>query len=289
MSPPAIRYPLPTFVMLVIVGLLAWKGEALTRSFRRTVASRLAEAVAGPSPPASSSAQKLVAPLSRRILLLHDGTRVSRLPDGQELEPIRLRQFMDVFDVWPLKGATTHYRVGNRNPIGWIRAEDALEWSTRLAVRLKIPTAGRPPVSRPVLEWSEGRIRIATWDEWHPWQVVATADQFDDSLYENAVWGVWISREELLALIGRLGRAKTSEAAEEYRLRAIVGQIALGREWSAEEIAAIRDFLPSECVKPSDRPLAKSLELLAIRNEQWEFEASWSGLSFGFLPLSELP
>ncbi len=42
---PPIRYPLPTLVLLLVLGLLAWRGESMTRPWRSALAEQLASAI----------------------------------------------------------------------------------------------------------------------------------------------------------------------------------------------------------------------------------------------------
>src|SRR6516165_9330253 len=102
--PPPIRYPLPTLVALVLLGLLVWRGEAWTRSMRSALAARLTRAVEGPPPPHSDHPQVVAGPIIRRALLLHDDVPVADWPGGPKSEAIRYRMFVDVYDVWPVAG-----------------------------------------------------------------------------------------------------------------------------------------------------------------------------------------
>ena len=89
--------------------------------------------------------------------------------------------FVDVYDTWPSPGPVTHLRVGNRKPIGWIKASDALAWDTRLVVRVaggpvddcrtrrerRVGSAvevGTGPDSRSSGGIKKGRSRSPTWD-----------------------------------------------------------------------------------------------------------------------------
>src|SRR5690242_6690914 len=113
---PPIRYPLPTLVALMLLGLLVWRGEAWTRSLRAAFAARLSRAVEGPPLPHSDRPQIVAGPIVRRALLLHDDVPVSDRPGGPASQTIRHRMIVDIYDVWPLTGQATHYRVGTRRP-----------------------------------------------------------------------------------------------------------------------------------------------------------------------------
>src|SRR5262245_31594776 len=116
---PPIRYPLPTLIALVVLALALWRGEAWTRPLRAALAARLARAVEGPPVPHSDRPQVVAGPIFRKGLLLHDDVAVASRPGGPpvELDTIRHRMFVDIYDAWPLTGAATDYRVGNRRPI----------------------------------------------------------------------------------------------------------------------------------------------------------------------------
>src|SRR2546423_963051 len=101
---PPIRYPLPTLLLLLLVGLAAWGGEKATRPLRAALAGRFTRAVEGPPIPSSTRPQVVAGPIVRRALLLHDDVAVSGRPGGPPTETIRLRMFVDVYDVWPLQG-----------------------------------------------------------------------------------------------------------------------------------------------------------------------------------------
>ena len=93
---PPIRYPLPTLVALVLLGLLVWRGEAWTRSLRAAFTARLSRAVEGPPPPHSDRPQIVAGPIVRRALLLHDDVPVSDRPGGPASQTIRRRLFADL-------------------------------------------------------------------------------------------------------------------------------------------------------------------------------------------------
>ncbi|SIO67248.1 hypothetical protein SAMN05444166_8300 [Singulisphaera sp. GP187] len=300
---PPIRYPLPTFVLLVILGLLAWRGETMTRPLRSSLAERWQRQFAGPPVPNSTEPKVVAGPIVRKALLLHDAVATSDRPSGAPSEPIRLRMFVDIYDIWPLSGPPDFYRVGNRRPIGWVNANDLLPWDTRLVVHspevestsaVANPSKDRPrPPSRPalpVLSWTADTVEVATWDESLPWQSVKGRTPIRITQLRPDDWGVWISRPELLSLLRRTG-PNPPEPAKLTRLRAILGRLSDDRPLSAQAQAATIAFLPVQVFTSRDDSLSllDSNEALARANENWSPEASWGGLSFQFLPLSTLP
>src|SRR3954453_1465283 len=96
---PPIRYPLPTLVLLCVLGLVAWRGERMTRPLRAAWAARLQRAREGPPVPSSRDPQVVSGPIVRKALLLHDDVTASVRPGGPPEETIRLRMFVDVYDV----------------------------------------------------------------------------------------------------------------------------------------------------------------------------------------------
>ncbi|WP_406696651.1 hypothetical protein V5E97_37270 [Singulisphaera sp. Ch08] len=300
---PPIRYPLPTLVLLVVLGLLAWRGEVMTRPLRSALTTRWQRQFEGPPVPNSTEPKVVVGPIVRKALLLHDDVSTSDRPGGTPAEPIRLRMFVDIYDVWPLSGSPDFYRVGNRRPIGWVRASDLLPWETRLVVHAPEGEttsananiqADQPPLKSlpalPVLTWTADSIEVATWDDSLPWQSVNRHRQIQIADIAPDDWGVWISRPELLSLLRRTG-PNPAEPAKLTRLRAILGRLSDDRPFSAQDQAAATAFLPAQVFTSSNNPLSilESNESLARANENWKPEASWGGLSFQFLPLSALP
>jgi hypothetical protein len=296
---PPIRYPLPTLVIVILVALAAWKGEVLSRPLRSALASRVRRAFEGPPIPHSEAAQVVAGPIVRRALLLHDDVAASDRPGGRPAETIHLRMFVDIYDVWPLDGEPAAYRVGNRRPIGWVGSGDLLPWNTRLVVR---PPAGAhlvgpsdtalPPcdgkTAYPVLSWSSEVVEIACWDPTAPWTRLQARVHCRRTDLPPERWGVWLSRDELLALLRRANAARSSEARQIARLGAIVGQINDDRALSADSLARAREFLPS-AVFDDDASDGKAAARLARLNQDWSPEASWSGLTFQSIPLRDLP
>jgi|GEM_PF-2102365 len=290
---PPIRYPLPTLFVIVLLGLIIWRGEPSTRPLRTALAERWHRRTEGPPIPRSTRPQQLAGPVVRRGLLLRDDVPISDRPGGPSTEAVRLRMFVDIYDVWPLTGTPTHYRVGNRRPIGWASANDLLPWSTRLVVRAPGANPSRDSSgdskrpALPVLSWNADTIEVASWEESRPWQVVEARVRLPLASLPPEDWGVWISRPELLTLLRKTG-PDLSEPPEVVRLRALIGRLTDDRPLTAAELAKIRGFLPA-AVLPSHMPVLQASEALARANENWTPEATWSGISFQFLPLSMLP
>jgi hypothetical protein len=283
---PPIRYPLPMLVALVLLGLLLWRGEAWTRSLRAALTARLSRAVEGPPLPHSDRPQIVAGPITRRALLLHDDVPVADRPGGPLLETIRRRMFVDVYDVWPLSGDPTHYRVGNRRPLGWVNAADLLPWNTRLVIRRN----GASP-SLPVLGQSTDAVEVAVWDDDQPWSALGRREWIRASNLTPPSWGVWLSRDELLALLRRTlalagGRAETRE---KLHFRAVLGRIHDDRPLSDEDLQAARAVLPHPAMVIASGSPNEASEHLARINEEWAPEVSWGGLSFRFIPLEALP
>ncbi len=303
MTPPPIRYPLPMLLAILVLGLLAWKGEAWSRPWREAMASGLDRAVHGPPPPASTAPQRLAGPVTRRVLLLEPGVAATDRPEGSTVETIRSRMFADVFDVWPRSGPPTHFRIGNRRAIGWVPASKALEWSSRLTVRPasgSLALADSPggvagaaqavaAVPMPVLEVRADAVKVAAWSVERPWSEVAAVGWLPRGEVSDESWGVWLNRDELLALMGRALNPDGSEPIESASWKAITGRPTDPRPLSNTDRKAVAAWLgpiPNSTARPDPSALS---EALARVNEQWSAEASWGGLEFRAVPLSLFP
>jgi len=288
---PPIRYPLPTALALVIASLLIWRGEAWTRAWRLEVASRVGRAVNGPPVPRSSRPQVVAGPMIRRGLLLRDATPVLDRPRGSKTEIIDRRMFVDLYDEWPDAAKPSHYRVGNRSPIGWVAADSLLPWNTRLVVR---PPSGRlildgkevqvGKVACPVLHWRSDAVELAIWSKEQPWETLGRRGWVRLADLPVDAWGVWISQVELPNLL-RLALGGDSEVV---RLRVMLGRIAAADPLTRNDVDLARPALPALVFAPETyRPSA--VERLAEANARPQADARWSGLSFRFLPLTDLP
>ena len=296
---PPIRYPLPTMLAVLLASLLAWKGAGWSKQWRSEMAGRLRLAVEGPPVPNSPRPQVVAGSMTRRALLLLDETPVTARPNGPTVETIDRRMFVDVYDTWPSPGPVSHVRVGNRRPIGWVKATDVLEWDTRLVLRLP---GGRLKLSRsrelestrevevgpmalPVVGWAARAVEVAVWDPARPWSTVARRGWVRSGDLPPEAWGVWISQVELPIL---LGLANRGDSPSMVRLRAVLGRLAENRSWTAADLDAAREALPP-AVFSGEPDAGIAAGRLAEANARPTSDASWSGLTFRFLPLSDLP
>ncbi len=260
MKLPPIRYPLPMILGLGLAILLAWSVHGLALSAWNAVAAGFKRAVEGPSVPSSNEPMELIEGIPRRGLLLREMTPAREKPDGAVAETIRHRMFVDIYDVWPLSGEPTHYRVGNRRAIGWVEARDLLPWSTRLVRRpagdvLNLSErAGQPPSRRvpaskallPILDWSGDSIREAVWKPAASWSEVETTGwELVESVEEDNL-GLLLSREEVLELMRVLIAPEASaDEGSDLRLRAVSGRLLSPRSMGTKERADLREALPS--------------------------------------------
>lgn len=299
---PPIRYPLPTLVLALAAALVVWRGERMTRPLRSALAGRIARVVDGPPVPSSPEPQVVAGPIVRRALLLHGDVTVSPRPGSAPSDVIRLRMFVDIYDVWPLRGEPSWYRVGNRKAVGWVRSADLLPWNTRLVVHPPEGTIARgrlaPDVkgvaldgrtSYPVVDWKPEGVEIAVWKGSSPWQELTRNFWVENDVLSPAAWGVWLSREEVLALLLRPTDTLSTSECQRLRLRAILGRLADHRPVSDQDLAAARRVLPPQAFEAAPPDSPPSSEALARVNADWTAEASWSNLTFRFVPLSALP
>ncbi len=295
---PPIRYPLPTMVLLVLASLLTWKGAEWTRGWRAEMASRLHRAVEGPPVPSSNRPQVVVGPITRRALLLRDDLPATARPGGSVVETIDRRMFADVYDTWPEPGPPTHLRLGNRKPIGWVAARDALIWNTRLVVKLpagSLEVLDAPEVSAsrhvdvgagvlPAIGWTDKAVEIALWKPDRPWAEVQSRAWVRFGGLPPGSWGVWISQVEMPILL----RLALDGDPEVVRLRAVLGRLADGRSWTRADVEAARPGLPPFVLAPNPDGKA-AVGRLAEANARDSADASWSGLSFRWISLGDLP
>ena len=297
--PPPIRYPLPTLLALALLSLVAWRGEAWTRGWRSDWSNRFRRAVEGPPVPSSSRPRVVAGPIVRRALLLGEETVASSRPGGPASEKIERRMFVDVYDTWPSPGPVTHIRVGNRSPIGWIKASEALLWNTRLVVRVpggKLTMADAPggaglvvDVGRlvlPVVAWEPGgSVEVAVWDEARPWSALTRTGWVRGGDLPTEAWGVWISQSELPNL---LQRAIEGGDPALVRLSAVLGLLSTNRRLTPADLGAARPALPPVVFSAGAGSLDAAGKL-AEANARPSSDAGWSGLTFRFLPLGDLP
>jgi hypothetical protein len=298
---PPIRYPLPTLIVLLAGSLMIWRGEVWTRPLRAALTARLSRAVEGPPVPSSDRPQVVSGPIFRRALLLHDDVSAAVRPGGPTVETIRHRMSVDIYDVWPLTGEPTHYRVGNRRPIGWVGAADLLPWNTRLVIRnptLPVMLAEKPDLatpaatsvgrsSLPVISWTPEAVRVAVWTSDHPWSEIDRRGWLPITSLTPDRWAVWLSREELLALIRRT--LASSESPQTIRVRALLGRLLDDRPLGEADLQAARAALPIPAFAIAAPSAAEASDRLARANERWSSEDTWGGLSFQSIALEDLP
>lgn len=304
MNPPPIRYPLPTLVGLALLGLALWRGADLARPAWDAVATRMKRLVEGPPVPSSDTPQVVAGPVIRRVLLLHGDTPAAARPDGPAAETIRHRGLFDVYDVWPLKGTPTHYRIGNRRAIGWVGAGDVLPWSTRLVVRppsgsiLLADKAGASEgrsfqvgsVSLPVVGWDADGVQLTAWADGKPWTEAAGTGWAARSSVPAGAWGVLLSREELLALMEEMLDDSADPArVAATRLRAVLGKLLDPTPLDPATVASAGVSLPPGVLARDDGSRGEKAARLSLLNERWTPEAAWGGFEFAVVPLSDLP
>ncbi len=289
--PPPIRYPLPTMIALLLAGLIAWRGEVWTRSWRAEIATRVERVVHGPPVPRSTRPQVVAGPIVRRGLLLRDGVPLADRPRGATTGTIDRRMFVDIYDEWPDATKPTFFRVGNRQPLGWIAAADLLPWNTRLVVR---PTSGKLTIDGaevttgstacPVLNWRSDAVEVVTWATDHPWETIGRRGWVRfDSLAADP-WGVWISQVELPNLL----RLALDGDPDFVRLVAVLGRVTATEPLTENDVPTARSALPAFLFNPASRQPGAT-DRLAEANARPRTDAHWSGLSFRFLPLTDLP
>jgi hypothetical protein len=298
--PPPIRYPLPTLILLVMLGLVAWRGGAWFRGAREAIAARWHRVVEGPPIPVSTTPKVVAGAIVRQGILLRDGTPVATRPGSKPTDAIGRRVFVDIYDVWPTTGTPTHYRVGTRSPIGWVAATDCLEWDTRLVVRpagRRLDLSDTPggsalvvevgTVPLPVLAWDGDSIEVAVWDRDRPWSGMARRGWTRIDAIEPDAFGVLLAQTELPALLALSISSADAAGRDRSRLRALLGRLVQPVDWSETDVEKARAALPARAFRRT--PGAKPSERIATLNARPEVDASWSGQSFRFLPLDDLP
>ena len=137
----------------------------------------------------------------------------------------------------------------------------------------------------PVLSWTDRAVEVAVWDLANPWTKVARVGWVRLVDLPSEAWGVWVSQVELPHL---LELANQGDAPLMARLRAVLGRLTDNRALTSADLDASRTALP-QVVFASEPDAQKSASRLAEANARPASEAGWSGLSFRFLPLSDLP
>jgi hypothetical protein len=299
--PPPIRYPLPTLMAILLLGLVAWRGGEWLRVLGQAVSTRWQRVVEGPPVPASTAPMVVAGPIIRKGLILRDGAPISVRPETKPFDTIGPRKFVDIYDVWPLKGTPSYFRVGNLGPIGWISAADCFAWDTRLVIRapggrltlarsLDGPTVevdvGLSPL--PVTAWRGSWVEVAIWDIQQPWKVVASRGWLDlEKLPRSAVGVLLLSTVELPRLLTLAVEADDPGIRDSVRLRAILGRLVENVAWTASDVDTARKALPSRVF---ERTMGvNSSERIAGLNASNSVDAAWGGREFRFVPLDDLP
>lgn len=299
---PRIRYPLPSLVLLILLVILFRHGERITRPVRSSLSSLVKRAVEGPEYPASDHPMVVAGPIVRRALLLREDVPATTRPGGTTAETLKFRMFVDVYDVWPLEGTPTSYRVGTRRPIGWVASADLMPWDTRLVARLpaqgkdgsRTVTAderfkGDTLESSPMLRWDAESVELAVWDQGGPWREVSGWKKVRISDLSAESWGVWLSREELLVLLRKSIESSSPEHRQALRLRAILGRLSDETPLTEDDLRTARKALPAAVFAESPGESGLSSQRLGEVNQDWRTESSWSGVAFAAIPLSTLP
>lgn len=286
-----------------MAALLFWSTRGLALSAWSALRSRIERVVEGPPVPASKEPMQWASGIPRRGLLLKEDTRALDRPDGSVVETVRHRMFVDIYDVWPLSGEPTHYRVGNRQAVGWVRAGDLLPWSTRLVrgpdseprklagrlSRTPDQTVSNPKTALPILEWTTGSwIREAVWKPSAPWSEVRFVGWEEVRPEEWDHLGLLLTREELLELI-RLLLANPEPGQYRLRVRAGLGRLLLPESLSGQARAELAGSLPRWFYQIGSPGRDQTLEALGRLNDDWKPVASWESLEFAFVPLSLVP
>jgi hypothetical protein len=296
--PPPIRYPLPTLIAVLLVALVAWRGAGWFRGMKDALTARWQRAVEGPPVPASNAPQVVAGAITRRALLLHDDTPFAPRPGASPTDAIARRMFVDVYDAWPLDGPPTHFRVGNRRPIGWVAAGDCLEWSTRLVLRVgRVALADRPVGTvaeietgespLPIHGWEGDAVEVAVWDRDRPWSSVARRGWVDAGRMPAGAMGVLVAREELPALLALAVGADTPVASDRARLRAVLGRLVEPLPLADGDVSKTRAALPPRVLMRTGPP--GSSDRIADANADPRADASWGGHAFRFVPIEDLP
>ncbi|RUL88347.1 hypothetical protein [Tautonia sociabilis] len=302
MSPPPIRYPLPTLALLVLLAVLSWWGRDWLSAAGAAVRSGIDRIASGPPVPSSSDPMQGDGGIVRKVLLLRDGVEATDRPDGTTVETIGRRIFADVYDVWPLTGEPTHYRIGNRRPIGWVPAEEVLPWDTRIVL---IPEPGRIALADepggsdralvevdgtplPVVDWRGGDLRIVAWELGKGWERVSRSGWVRVGQV-NGTLGALVSRTELLELLRRSLDVSPAEARA-LRVLTLLGRMAPGESIRAEQVEEVERALSGGGElggSPSIDREALS-DRLGRLNDEWEADATWSGIEYRAIPLNDL-
>lgn len=299
MTPPAIRYPLPALALLVLLGLVTWRGADSVQAIRSDLTSRWAKLTERPAVPFPASTDPLVlaGAIHERVLILEDEVPYSAQPDGPTIGFIRHREFADFYDRWPIKGDATHIRVGNRRPLGWVEIGKAISWTTRLVL---LPSEDHASIltesgasfdlkgsPKPILGQNPNQLHIHNWGETGAWHVGGQGVVLKADTVPANCWGVWLTRSELLALIGRdRSQLNTSTSRPNLVIRALLGLPINDRPLSSEETGMALTLLGPAV---SQEGVTTKLDALARLNEEWKPDAVWGGVEYRGVRLIDIP
>jgi hypothetical protein len=280
---PPIRYPLPTLIALIVLGLAAYFGADLLRALKSEVGKRV-EQVVHDQVPTEPDPKLTQAPIPRRGLVLRDDVAATESPDGPVSLRIGLRRLVDVLSVWPLRGTPTHYRVQVGNATGWVKADELLIWDTRLVVRVPqegLPAAGGtvlgggPPLPIVAIDGKAGTVTLAEWDQQAPWKEVRRLVEIKLADLPGTAIEAFQVRREVLEAAGR-------KSGEGSRLRAALGRLVIGAGDPIAPEAAAQLAPVLDRVGPADPGGVLKLTRL---NENWRPDASWNTQDFRGVPL----
>ena len=274
MSPPPIRYPLPTLVLVIVLGSLAWAGQGILKRAASAIASPMRRVVNGPDYPRSASPKLGAGGIVRRVLILKDDLPVREKPNLPPADAFGKRGLASIYDFWPSEDTPTHLRIGNGRIVGWVDGPDVLRWDTRLAVKLGIEES---PMA--VVAWDEKRVEVASWTPGHPWAEVAEVGWRKSSEIPAGAWGVLLTDSEIVALRRASRKIKTSDDAANLRLRAILGTLLEDGPMPP----GTRSALPEEAFAIEGSKTATALDTPT------EAAATWGGLTFRMVSIGHLP
>jgi hypothetical protein len=291
MRPPPIRYPLPSLLLLVLGGLLIWRGEVWTRPLRTSLTDRWERLTYGPPVP-HSDRPKRQGSITRRGLLLREDVPVFDRPKGTPLEPIASRSIVSLYDTWSAvaandAGSADFFRVGTTVPIGWVAASDLLPWNTRLV--LLCDSGGSGAELRPVVGWKGSDVETASWPDSARWLGSMRREWASLSDVPPERRGVLIAQVELPALLRLAIASKTPELRSRARMRAITGDLLDDPNWSDEEIKAAWTALPAWAAANSSASPETAIARLAEINSSPAVAVAWGDRKFVFVPLDALP
>ncbi len=284
---PHVPYPLPTLLAVTVLGTATVLGANHIQHVWDQLKHKV-EVVMTDQVPTEADPALVKAPVPRKGLLLRDDVPATERPDGGAVVTIGLRRIVEVLNVWPPRGETTHYRIQVGKNTGWVKADDVLIWDTRLVVRVPgagLPShdgtiaGGGPPLPITAIDAQAGTVTLVEWDPQGPWRAMKRRLTVKLADVPAGSIEVFLVRAELLTLIGR-------QAPADARARAALGRLVLeaGSELDPKAIEHLAPVL--DRVGTADGEGA--LKLTKV-NEDWRPDASWNTQGFRGVPLSWLP